>query len=249
MARYNSTVTDIGAAALTALMASDMTLTLTRAAAGDGIADVSPNTLTDLVHPVTVQTALSGKELVDGDPPQMRVPVQVTNQQLTAPVYVREIAVYGNDIDGNEIMFIYAWLDGEDSDNLLPPTGNPDGTWDSAHEHELAVIITNAEAAAIVVQLSPGSFVTYEQMVAYAAEIVHRHPATQIDETTGETTEEAQRRQDFAIQALQELVDTGFTGTIVIHTFMPAELQYWTGYDGDGLPEGILDPTTHRLYL
>lgn len=51
MARFKSIVTDAGAAALTALIAAGKPLILTRAAAGSGVATVSPNTLADLVTP------------------------------------------------------------------------------------------------------------------------------------------------------------------------------------------------------
>ena len=51
MARFKSIVTDAGAAAMTALIAAGKPLILTRAAAGSGVATVSPNTLADLVTP------------------------------------------------------------------------------------------------------------------------------------------------------------------------------------------------------
>ncbi len=49
--------------------------------------------------------------------------------------------------------------------------------------------------------------------------------------------------------AIQEQLDTGFTGTTVTHTFAPAQIDQWKGYDGTGLPEGILDTVENRLYL
>lgn len=58
-----------------------------------------------------------------------------------------------------------------------------------------------------------------------------------------------QRRQDSDIEAIKEQLNTGFTGTTVTHTFAPAQLSYWKGYDGTGVPEGILDQTRNRLYL
>ncbi len=51
------------------------------------------------------------------------------------------------------------------------------------------------------------------------------------------------------IEAIKEQLNTGFTGTTVTHTFAPAQLTYWKGYDGTGVPEGILDQTRNRLYL
>lgn len=248
MARFKSIVTDAGAAALTALIAAGKPLILTRAAAGSGVATVSPNTLADLVTPENVAVSLGEKDLIEGDPAIMRIPVQVTNEALDAPVWIREIGVFGLDISGNEILFCYGWLDGEDSDNVLPATTFEEDA-DTVHIHDLAVFITNQEAAAVSVQVGVGSFVTTAQMTAYAAPVLHTQAATTINETTGETTEQVQRRQDNDIQSILEQLNTGFTGTTVTHTFVPAQLQYWKGYDGTGIPEGILDQSLNRLYL
>ena len=122
----------------------------------------------------------------------MQIPVQVTNEGLEANVWIREIGVFGLDISGNEILFCYGWLDGEDSDNVLPATTFEEDA-DTVHIHDLAVFITNQEAAAVSVQVGVGSFVTTAQMTAYAAPVLHTQAATTINETTGETTTPGQR--------------------------------------------------------
>ena len=66
MAKFKSIVTDSGVEALTALIASGQGLNLTRAAAGSGVPDVSPNTLSGLINPEDVTANLAGKEFVDG---------------------------------------------------------------------------------------------------------------------------------------------------------------------------------------
>lgn len=142
----------------------------------------------------------------------------------------------------------YGWLDGDDSDNVLPATSFEEDA-DTVHIHDLAVFVTNQEAASVSVQVAPGSYVTREQMTTYAAPLVHTQGADTITETTGENTEQVQRRQDSDIEAIKEQLNTGFTGTTVTHTFAPAQLPYWKGYDGTGVPEGILDLTRNRLYL
>ena len=182
--------------------------------------------------PENVAVSLGEKDLIEGDPAIMRIPVQVTNEALDAPVWIREVAVYGNTIDNTEVMFCYGWLDGDDSDNVLPATSFEEDA-DTVHIHEVA----------------PGSYVTREQMTTYAAPLVHTQGADTITETTGENTEQVQRRQDSDIEAIKEQLNTGFTGTTVTHTFAPAQLSYWKGYDGTGVPEGILDQTRNRLYL
>jgi hypothetical protein len=248
MARFKSIVTDAGAAALTALIAAGKPLILTHGAAGSGVATVSPNTLTGIVTPENVAVSLGEKGLIEGDPAIMRIPVQVTNEGLDAPVWIREVAVYGKNIDGAEIMFCYGWLDGGDTDNGLPATAFAEDA-DTVHVHDLAVFVTNQEAASVSVQVAPGSYVTRAQMTAYAAPMFHTQAADTVNETTGENTEQVQRRQDSDIEAIKEQLNTGFTGTTVTHTFAPAQLTYWKGYDGTGVPEGILDQTRNRLYL
>ena len=99
------------------------------------------------------------------------------------------------------------------------------------------------------VQVGAGSYVTNTQLIAYAAPVIHTQAASTISETTGETTEQAQRRQDYDIQSILDQLNTGFTGTTVTHTFAPAQIENWVGYDGDGVPEGILDTSQNRLYL
>jgi hypothetical protein len=254
MARFKSTITDKGAEVLTAFLAAGKQLVLTSAAAGDGVAQVSPNTLTALVSPINVNTQIGEKTFVESNPSYMRIPVQVTNAGLEASVYVREVAVYALDENESPFMFSYSWLDGEDSDNILPPCSFQTeeglaGEGDTVHVHDVAVVVTNQENSGITVNVGSGSYVTTAQMVAYAAPIVHGHDASQIEESTGETVEAVQRRQDFDISAIQEQLDTGFTGTTVTHTFAPAQIDQWKGYDGEGIPEGILDPVENRLYL
>lgn len=99
MARFKSIVTDAGAAALTALIAAGKPLILTHAAAGSGVATVSPNTLTGIVTPENVAVSLGEKDLIEGDPAIMRIPVQVTNEGLDAPVWIREVAVYAKPLE------------------------------------------------------------------------------------------------------------------------------------------------------
>jgi hypothetical protein len=86
------------------------------------VAEVSPNTLTGLVHPIQVDAQIGEKTFVASVPPYMKIPVQVTNAGLEQSEYVREVATYAQDESGIPFMFSYSWLDGADSDNVLPPS-------------------------------------------------------------------------------------------------------------------------------
>lgn len=120
MARFKSTITDKGAEVLTRFLAQGRQVALIRAAVGDGVAEVSPNTLSDLVNPVPLDTQIGEKTFIEGDVSYMKIPVQVTNAGLEAAQYVREVATYALDENGAAFMFTYSWIDGPDSDNILP---------------------------------------------------------------------------------------------------------------------------------
>lgn len=254
MARFKSTITDRGAEVLTRFLAQGRQITLIRAAVGDGVTEDSPNTLTDLVNPIAVDAQIGEKTYVEGVPSYMKIPVQVTNAGLEVAQYVREVATYALDENGAAFMFSYSWLDGEDSDNVLPPcsflnTPSVEDEGDTIHIHDVAVVVTNQENGAVAVQVTAGSYVTRANMIAYSAPILHGHNASEIAESTGDNVETVQRRQDFDITAIKEQLDTGFTGTTVTHTFTQSQLDQWKGYNGAGLPEGILDTAGNRLYL
>lgn len=252
MARYRSTITDKGSEVLTNLIAIGSQLQITRAACGDGVPTVSPNTLTALVSPISVDTQVQAKQFIEGNPSIMKIPVQVTNAGLESEVWVREIGIFALDENNQEFLFAYSWLDGEDSDNVLPATSfleDPDSPADTVHIHDVALLVTNQENSNITIQVGASSFVTTAQMIAYSAPLVHTQPAGTVIESTGQTVEETQRRQDFDIEAIKEQLDTGFVGTTVTHTFAPSQLPYWKGYDGTGLPEGVLDTASNKLYL
>ena len=254
MARFKSTVTDKGAEIWTRFTAEGRQLVLTHAAVGDGVAQVSPNTLSDLVNPIQVNAQIGEKTYVESVPPYMKIPVQVTNAGLTTKEYVREVATFALDESGKRFMFSYSWLDGEDSDNVLPPCSfldhlSVEDEGDTIHIHDIAIVATTQENSSVVVEVGGGYNVTTSQMIAYAAPVVHGHDASEVTESTGENVESAQRRQDYDISAIKEQLDTGFTGTAVTHNFTSSQLSQWKGYDGTGLPEGILDVAANRLYL
>ena len=164
MARFKSTITDRGAEALTAFLAAGKRLVLVSAAAGDGVAQVSPNTLTALVNPIDVNAQIGEKTFVESNPSYMRIPVQITNAGLESAQYVREVATFALDEKDAPFMFSYSWLDGADSDNILPPDSflgrsGMDGEGDTVHIHDVAVVVTNQENSGITVEVDRKSVV------------------------------------------------------------------------------------------
>lgn len=247
MARYNSTITSYGSQLLTGLIALGEPLTLTRAAVGDGIPGKSPEEMTALVSPRSdIQVSMGEKTVVEGSPAMICIPVQTSNRDLTVTRYVREIGLFAASGD-SEVLFAYCWLEGDDIDNAMGVSGLP-GEADTIQLHDVGLFVTNQEAEAIHVQMSGGTFVSRSFVETYAAPKAHIHQAQEITESTGESVEIAQRRQDYDIAAMKEQLDTGFTGTTLTHTVAASELEQWTGYSGSGYPEGIYDKNTERLY-
>lgn len=165
MAHFKSVVTDIGAQKLAAIVAGGGKLTLTKAAVGSGRTDGDRAAMTALVKEETAEILIGDMEVTTtGGSTVMRLPVQVTNKGQTAPLPIREVGMYGQDT-GGEYLFATAWLNGADTDNILPPPETPD-TADTVHIHDVGVIVTNQEAAAIEVKMGLGGMATAEQLEA-----------------------------------------------------------------------------------
>lgn len=247
MAQFKSIVTNVGVARLSSIVALGKKLTITRVMIGAG-RSADPAGATGLISKVAADVTMG--EMTTGIDSEgnslMYLPIAVSNLNQTKPLPIREIAVMARDDEG-EFCFVYSYLYGPDSDNIIPVSLTP-GTVDTRHEQDIAILLTNQEAAVITVEVSTTAAVSESRLKQYAAPLIHRHSASEIDESTGENTEIVQRRQDTDIAALKEQLDTGFTGTTVVHTFKMNELELWKGWDGTGYPLGIYDAANARLY-
>ena len=169
MARFKTILTNQGAAALTLAMYRGEHVFPDFAAMGSGVFDGAKATITELVTPVNVDTKVMDREFVEtaGQPSILKISVQTFNTGLTELTPIREIMLYANSDNGQDmaaaIPFAYAWLDGDDTDNILPPSLTP-GTHDTIHLHELALFVTNQEAASIEVSFALNGFVTHRYL-------------------------------------------------------------------------------------
>lgn len=94
----------------------------------------------------------------------LRLPVQVTNKGQSVPLPVREVGLYSQDAEG-EYLFAVSWLDGEDTDNIIPPPADPEAA-DTVHIHDVGIVVTNQEASVIEVSMGLGGMATAEQLEA-----------------------------------------------------------------------------------
>ena len=167
MAHFKSVVTNIGAEKIAAIVAGGGKLALTRAAVGSGQTEADRAALTALVKEETAEIQTGDMEITTaGGMTVMRLPVQVTNRGQTAPLPIREVGLYGQDA-GDEFLFAVSWLDGADTDNIIPAPATPDEA-DTVHIHDVGIVVTNQEAAVIEVRMGLGGMATVEQLEAEA---------------------------------------------------------------------------------
>jgi len=170
MARFKTILTNAGAAALTVAMYKGETIFPDYVLAGSGIFNDDPATITALVSPVSVDIKVMDREFVEADgsnPSLLKIATQTSNIGLTVVTPIREFLLYANSDSGadmaNAIPFAYAWLEGDDTDNILAPPLNP-GQADTMHFHELAIFVTNQEMASIEVSFALDGFVSHRYL-------------------------------------------------------------------------------------
>ena len=165
MAHFKSVVTDIGAEKIAAIVAGGGKLSLTRATVGSGRTDSDRAAMTALVKEENAEIQTGDLEVTtSGGMTVLRLPVQVTNKGQSAPLPVREVGLYSQDAEG-EYLFAVSWLDGEDTDNIIPPPADPEAA-DTVHIHDVGIVVTNQEAAVIEVSMGLGGMATAEQLEA-----------------------------------------------------------------------------------
>ncbi|MCL2357481.1 MAG: DUF6273 domain-containing protein [Defluviitaleaceae bacterium] len=167
MARFKTILTNRGATALALAMYEGGTVLPDFVQMGSGIYAGAQAEVTEIVTPLTVDVRIAGREFIEatgGEPSKLQISLQTFNTGLTTATPIREILLYANSNGGtdmtNAIPFAYAWLDGPDTDNILPPPLTP-GTHDTIHLHELVLFVTNQEVAHIEVSFTFNSFVTH----------------------------------------------------------------------------------------
>jgi len=178
MATYRSIITNAGASLLSYQLAHGGSVNIYRAAAGNGIPSGDPRQLTTLVsEQPSLNIDLGAKQFIDGNPSVVIIPVQINNAGITVPTAIREIGLFAEDPNGEEILFAYSYIDGADTDNILPPpqVTNPEQQFDTVHTHDIILFITSDENAVISVTYTPSNFVSQSQLDAHKADYANPH--------------------------------------------------------------------------
>lgn len=169
MASFQSTITERGMEELTRLLVTGGELLLSQAVIGDGRAEKPQNRMTEVAHPIAAEVHIGDKSFIESVPSYLLIPVYISNAGLEQEIYIREVMLYGMDEEEETLFpFAYAWLDGADTDNILPATKAEDGASDTVHIHEIALLATDQMNALVEIAVSGGNWVTAAQMEAYA---------------------------------------------------------------------------------
>lgn len=152
MATFKSTITTQGSEMLTRSVAEKKEITISNLIIGSGRAPGNQATLTEIITPVTITAKITDRTFIPGDPSMMEIAIAILNIGLLYPVPVREIGLFADDGTG-EVLFSYTWLDGADTDNIVPVPINPDFS-DTSHAYRIRLFITEQENANINVSFA-----------------------------------------------------------------------------------------------
>lgn len=239
MARFNSYLTNAARAEIARALANVTDFKITRIVVGDGRLQSDFTIAASLAHTLTIPVQIKGATLEVGDEPYYRIVASLTNAGLTETSFIRELGVY-IDTPTGEALGIYSVLDGDaDTDNLLPPPASEgilaNGVYDTVREENICVFFKDLplDEDKIVVVVAPSDTLTYMNADGRYWRIGTQYPATENTETTGETTEEAQRRQDEEIAVMKEVQASGTTMSTTVELGAGRPLL-WQINDGKG---------------
>lgn len=151
MAVFKSIITDLGADILTESMALSDELVIDYVVIGDGRYSGDKSGLLNVVSPIEIISKISNREFVPKagtEPSYLQITVDILNAGLTQSTPVREIGLFSGGI-----MFAYSWLDGADTDNIMPVSTNPEFS-DTMHSYDINLFITSDENKNISISFS-----------------------------------------------------------------------------------------------
>ncbi|MEC2128124.1 phage tail protein [Brevibacillus centrosporus] len=144
MAQFNGSVlTELGLALLTKAQTGATRIQFTRIGIGDGYPIEDQSELTELVHEVLSLDILELKITEDG---QSQVTSTLSNKDLAAGIYVREIGLFANDPDEGEIL--YAVANAGALADYIPPSNGIDIVEEIFHF--ITVIGTAEDVTAVI---------------------------------------------------------------------------------------------------
>lgn len=200
-------------------------LVFTRVMLGNGAPPPEGQTeATELINPI-YQMMIFGQRVTGKN--QATLTIGTTNETLTEGILYTEIGLYArNPETGDEQL--YGISRSDQYPGWIPPA--------SAHRQELVYDINFAvsnDAVIVIEDTNSRIYVSWEEFERRLAN--HTQPATSVYESTGETVEESQRRQDALIAAAGQAAGATMEER---HFGTPTARGYWT------ILEGIISGST-----
>jgi len=175
MANFATVITNAGTALQTQALGSGAAVQFNAAYIGDGVPAAQANKVafTSLVHSVRQVNIGVPSFVQDPGGNHTDIPVQVTNEGLSVPVYVREIGIFARIGTGTPVLYAYSWLtdSGDSGDNtLLPPPSGVD--YNVVRNYVVSCIVGQLDTAHVTVNTSPATMIRYDQMQTFVAQAV-----------------------------------------------------------------------------
>ena len=192
---------------------------ITRVLAATGVWEVLPEEdAYELTDPLDITVILLDVALAGNR--QIKIKAGLSNQSVEEPTTITSFGVYAYDPRYGEILYAVVRRD-EQPLYLYPPQGN------TYEEIEAVLYVAVSATPQVTFEIDHSIiFVTHPEFELRMT--VHRHSAAAIDESTGETTEEAQRRQDAQLDTLAQ----GQGMAMVQRGFQSYELDFWIVEEG-----------------
>lgn len=162
-ANPKSVITTAGLA-LQAKLLAGTTLTITKAVAGLGTVDESDlASQTAVTNPISTPLSLQGASIDEGAA-KCKLPVVLTNENISSACVITQIGVFANDPDNGEILFFIS----QSATGLDVPTATDSPGYSSRWNF----VFGYGQADNVTVTVDPSSSVSYSDMATYVSNAI-----------------------------------------------------------------------------
>jgi hypothetical protein len=175
MANFAQIITQAGTYLQTQALGNGEVVQFVSAYIGDGVPGASDDktAYTSLINQ-TLQANIGVASFVNDDAgSHTDIPVQVTNQGISVPYYVREIGVFAKVGTGLPVLYTYLWLTdtGDNGDNtLLPPPSGVD--YNVVRNYVASCFIGQLDVTRVTINTSPATMIRFDQMQSFVSQQV-----------------------------------------------------------------------------
>ena len=231
MAFTRSYITEDGLALLTKLETQKEKLVISAVVGGNGTdPGLAPSEMTEISSIQLEFQTLEGVQYTA--PNQIMIPLYYENSGQLEGISLSEIGILAKDPDGGEILLAVSTSYNEPLALPRFVEGRLELTVGFLMEFSLSADITIELPSSVI-------YLTRPEAMKLFWVIGEQYPATEITETVGYNTEEWQRIQDDRINQLQQILESGTTGGVVVERPTLAASPYnWKILNNSGWRDG-----------